>query len=68
MNEIKIRRATLSDLKTIQSLNNDLINYEMDLGLDTYIKNWSLGETAAEYFKELIENQFVAVAEVRVGV
>lgn len=59
-----IRKATTNDVVDIQNLNNNLLNYEMEQGFDTYIKDWALSEASREYFLDLIKNQFVAVAEV----
>ena len=50
---LEIRKATMKDLKSIQQLKNDL---------DTYIKDWALGEKGREYFSDLIQNQYVLIA------
>ena len=63
MKEIKIRKATIEDLKSIQTLNNKLFEYEMDRDLDNYIDVWAFGKESTEYFSDLIENQFVIIAE-----
>ena len=60
--DIKIRKATLKDLKIVQELNNGLFKYEEHNDLDSYVKDWALGERSAEYFGDLIENQFVIIA------
>lgn len=59
-----IRRATIEDIATIQNLNNELFNYEIRNNFDNYLKDWSLGEESKLYFRELIENQFVILAEI----
>ena len=64
MKKIKIRKATENDLLIIQTLNNKLFEYEMNRALDKYIPNWAFGKESAEYFSELINNQFVILAEV----
>ena len=64
MKEIKIRKATIDDLPTILTLNNKLFKYEMDRDLDNYIPNWAFGKESTEYFSDLIENQFVIIAEI----
>ena len=64
MRELIIRRAKKEEVKIIQYLNNELINYEMKSGFDNYVKDWALSEESEKYFLEMIENQYVAVAEV----
>ena len=64
MREVKIRRATIKDLPTIQKLNNNLFQYEMNRHLDKYVENWAFGNESKEYFSDLIENQFVIIAEI----
>lgn len=64
MGSLTIRRATIDEVEIIQKLNNELINYEMEQGFDSYVKDWALSEESKKYFLDLIENQFVAVAEV----
>lgn len=63
MKNLIIRKATLSDLKDIQVLNNDLFEYETKNGYDSYVKDWALGKKSADYFTDLINNQFVIVAQ-----
>ncbi len=63
MKELVIRRATIDDLKDIQKLNNGLFEYESEMGLDTYIKDWALGDESKEYFTGLINDEFVIIAE-----
>lgn len=64
MKDLIIRYATISEVETIQNLNNELINYEMEQDFDDYIKDWALSKESREYFLDLIQNQFVAVAVV----
>ena len=64
MKNLIIRRANSGEVEIIQNLNNDLINYEMAQGFDSYIKDWALSEESRKYFLDLIENQYVVVAEV----
>ena len=64
MKDIRIRKALEKDLLTIQTLNNKLFEYEMDRDLDNYIPNWAFGKESTEYFSDLINNQFVILAEV----
>ena len=60
--DVKIRRATLKDLKTVQELNNKLFKFEEKNNLDKYVSDWTLSEKGAEYFSDLITNQFVIIA------
>lgn len=64
MKNLVIRRAEVNEVEIIQNLNNELINYEMEQGFDSYIEDWALGEESKEYFLDLIQNQFVVVAEI----
>ena len=64
MKDLIIRRAKHEEVETIQYLNNELINYEMEEGFDSYVKDWALSEESRKYFLDLIENQYVVVAEV----
>ena len=59
-----IRRAVEEEVGLIQQLNNELINFEMDQGFDSYVKDWALSNESKEYFLDLIKDQFVLVAEV----
>lgn len=61
--DIKIKTATLKDLKTIQQLNGELFDYEIENKFDYYIKDWATSKDSEEYFSDLIENQFVIIAE-----
>ena len=61
---MEIRRGVITDLEQVQYLNHQLFelefaNYDKDLKVD-----WSLGDSAAEYFKELIVNHIIYVAEI----
>lgn len=54
-------RASIKNLKEVQLLNNELFKYEAENKFDFYIPNWALGEKAANYFKDLISNQYVEI-------
>ena len=60
---INIRRANLEDLKYIQTLNNSLFELEYNNYDDTLKLNWPLENEGKEYFKDMIENNIVYVAE-----
>lgn len=64
MEKLVIRKATIADVDAVQNLNNGLLNYEMEHGFDSYVKDWALSEASKNYFLDLIKNQFVVVAEV----
>ena len=64
MENLIIRKAKVEDVEMIQSLNNQLIEYEMEHGFDKYVKDWALSEESRQYFLDLIQNQFVILAEV----
>ena len=61
---LHLRKATIKDLKAIQELNNELFEYEMANGFDKYVKDWPLSTEGRDYFYDLIENQYVILAEV----
>lgn len=62
MNNVIIRRATIEDLKTIQTLNNNLFELEKENYDSTLVKDWPLSEEGKEYFSDLINNHYVIVA------
>ena len=64
MKSLVIRKAKIEEVETIQKLNNELINYEMEQGFDSYIKDWALSKESKDYFLDLIKNQFVFVSVV----
>ena len=61
---VSLRMATIDDVKTIQELNNELFEYEMNNEFDKYVKNWPLSDIGKDYFVDLIKNQFVIIAEI----
>lgn len=68
-NEISInfRKAKINDLPIIQSLDKKLFEYEIKEGFynsNDFIENWSQLGAVKDYFSNLIENQFVYLAEV----
>ena len=64
MENLIIRQATMRDIKNIRSLCNELFEYENNAGYDNSIEKWAFGQEAYDYFQDLIENQFVSLAEV----
>ena len=62
MKDIIIRRATINDLKTIQSLNYELFKLETENFDPTLIVDWPLSEEGNKYFEELIRDEYVIVA------
>ena len=62
MDNVIIRKATLDDLFEIQNLNNLLFKLEKENFDPTLVEDWPLSADGKNYFKELIENNFVVVA------
>lgn len=62
MDNVIIRKATLDDLFEIQNLNNLLFKLEKENFDPTLVEDWPLSVDGKNYFKELIENNFVVVA------
>ena len=63
---ISLRKATIADMKIIQNLNNELFEFEMNGNFsdaNEYVENWAFEENTGRYFANLIENQFVYLAE-----
>jgi len=60
---INIRRADLRDLVTIQNLNNQLFELELEKFDKYLIKDWPLSQAGQDYFEEAIRNDYVIVAE-----
>ena len=62
---IIIRKAILEDIKDIQYLSQQLIEYEENICKNRYMVNlnWSYSDDAYNTFKMLIENHYVYVAE-----
>ena len=59
---VVLRQASVGDIDTILTLNNNLCKHEMESGFDTYIPDWSLSEVSKEYFMDMILNQYVVLA------
>ncbi len=59
-----IRKAEIKDLKTIQNLNNQLFELELEKFDKYLIKGWSFSEQGKDYFENAIKNSFVIVAEI----
>ncbi len=63
MKDLIIRRANVEDVEIIQKLSNELVEYEMEQGFDSYEKDWAMSVETQKYYIDLIENQYVSVAE-----
>ena len=63
MPEIKVRKANITDLKTIQNLNNSLFEFEIKNNYDSYVEKWAFSKHSKEYFENLIDNECVIIAE-----
>ena len=63
MNDLIIRKATIEDLSVIQALNNSLFELEKSNYDPTLVKDWPLTEEGKEYFCDLINNNYVIVAQ-----
>ena len=62
MTDVLIRKAKVDDLNKIQNLNNELFKLEKENYDSTLVLDWPLTEEGKNYFKNLIENDFVVVA------
>jgi len=60
---VDVRKANINDLGDIQNLNNSLFELEYNNYDDTLKLGWPLEEEGEEYFKDMIENNIVYVAE-----
>jgi len=60
---VDVRKANINDLGDIQNLNNSLFELEYNNDDDTLKLGWPLEEEGEEYFKDMIENNIVYVAE-----
>ena len=60
---IKIRKATLQDLTSIQELNNKLFKLEYQNFDDTLKVGWPFEKDGKDYFENMINNEIVFVAE-----
>lgn len=63
--DIVIRKATITDLRAIQELNNKLFELEYSKFDPSLKLGWPFTEKGENYFKDIIENEiaFVAVVE-----
>jgi len=59
---IKIRRAAIDDLKSVQHLNDLLFKHDGQFD-ETVCTGWTYGDSGENYFRSMIENEFVWVAE-----
>ena len=62
--DINIRKANLNDIEAIQNRNNSLFDLEYNNYDNTLKLGWPLEREGKEYFKDMIENNIVYVAEV----
>ena len=62
MENVIIKKATIKNLEDIVNLNNELFKLEKDNYDETLVENWPLTKEGNEYFKDLILNNFVIVA------
>jgi GNAT superfamily N-acetyltransferase len=61
--EIKIRKATMKDLRIIQGLNLKLFEKEKKEFDSTLDMDWTFGKQGTSYFKRIIRSGFAAIAE-----
>lgn len=64
MEKIIIRKASLEDLSSIQQLNDNLFDLEFNNFDDTLKLGWALEKDGKEYFKDMIKNEIVFVAQI----
>lgn len=64
MNKVLIRKARLEDLVAIQRLNNNLFELEFNNFDDTLKLGWPFEKEGKEYFKSMIENEIVLIAQI----
>jgi len=62
MKNLFIKKANIKDLKSIQNLNNELFDLELENYDTTLVKDWALSNEGKEYFEDLINNHYVVVA------
>lgn len=62
MSNITIRKATIHDLISIQTLNNNLFELEYKNFDDTLKNGWPFEKEGEEYFVDMINNEIVFVA------
>lgn len=63
MNNVTIRKATIHDLTSIQTLNNNLFELEYKNFDDTLKTGWPFEKEGEEYFTDMINNEIVFVAK-----
>lgn len=59
-----IKKATVCDLEKIQNLNKKLFEREIEKYNKFLNIEWTFSKNGTEYFKKLIENNFVYVAQI----
>lgn len=63
MNNIIIRKATIKDLASIQELNNNLFDLELNNFDDTLKQGWPFEKEGREYFENMIKSEIIFVAQ-----
>jgi len=59
---VKIRKATQNDLRKVQELN--LMLFQWDSQFDNALNmEWTFGKVGESYFRDMIQNEFVVVAQ-----
>ena len=61
---MKIRRASMKDMKTLLDLYDELLELEIAKYDPTLIPKWSYTKHGIEYFTEMINGNYTSVAEV----
>ena len=64
VDNVIIRKATIKDLENIQNLNKKLFIREFEKYNKLLNVEWTFGEKGTKYFSDLIQNDFVYIAEV----
>ena len=65
MGKVRIRKANINDLNSIQVLNNNLFDLEFNNFDDTLKQGWPFEKEGKEYFEYMIKNEIVFVAEIK---
>lgn len=63
VDNVIIRKATIKDLENIQNLNKKLFIREFEKYNKLLNIEWTFGEKGTKYFSDLIQNDFVYIAE-----
>ena len=63
MENIRIKKATMKDLDSIQKLNNSLFDLEFKEFDSTLKLGWPFEKEGKEYFEDMIENEIIFVAQ-----